>query len=332
MRVLFNTYPVAFDCLGGGEIQLLESKQALERAGLEVLSYDPWDPQFDDVDLVHYFSVQGGSMNFCSHVKRRGLPLLISPILWLTEQNRGELPLDEIHDLLHLSDLVLTTSNAETQQLADFFALDTDHFRVAHNAVDESFTQPVSAGLFTDHFGITEPFLLNVANIESRKNQLRLIQAARQTSMKLIILGRVRDPSYFDCCRREAGDSLTYLGHLDHDDLLLKSAYRACQAFVLPSLLETPGLAALEAAVCGARLVVTEVGCTREYFGPLAHYVDPLDTENIRLAILRAMESSDSTSLQNHVLNNFTWGRTAGELIAAYESVLGRNSGREPRE
>ena len=75
MRVLFNTYPVAFDCPGGGEIQLLESKKALERVGLEVLLYNFWHPRFDDVDLVHYFSVQGGSMNFCSHVKRRGLPL-----------------------------------------------------------------------------------------------------------------------------------------------------------------------------------------------------------------------------------------------------------------
>ena len=329
MRVLFNTYPVAFDCPGGGEIQLLESRMALERAGLEVLLYDPWNPQFDDVDLVHYFSVQGGSMNFCSHVKCRGLPLLISPILWLTEQNRSELPLDEIRDLLHLSDLVLTGSEAEAQQFAESFGLDTDRFRVAHNAVDESFREPVPPGLFTDRFGISEPFLLNVANIEPRKNQLRLIQAVKQLSMKLVILGRVRDSSYFDSCRREAGDSLIHLGHLDHGDDLLKSAYRACRAFVLPSLLETPGLAALEAAACRAKVVVTEVGCTREYFGQLVDYVDPLDIESIRLAILRRMEAPDSADLQNHVLDNFTWDRTAGKLISAYESVLADHSSRK---
>ena len=70
MRVLFNTYPVAFDCPGGGEMQLLKCKQALESLGVEVLLFDPWRPQFEQVDVVHYFSVQGGSMNFCDYVKR----------------------------------------------------------------------------------------------------------------------------------------------------------------------------------------------------------------------------------------------------------------------
>ena len=47
MRILFNTYPVAFACPGGGEIQLLKSREALEKTGQQVFLFNIWDPQFD---------------------------------------------------------------------------------------------------------------------------------------------------------------------------------------------------------------------------------------------------------------------------------------------
>ena len=57
VTVLFNTYPVAFDCPGGGEIQLLQYEEHLAEQNIRVLRYDPWHPQFDYVDIIHYFSV-----------------------------------------------------------------------------------------------------------------------------------------------------------------------------------------------------------------------------------------------------------------------------------
>ena len=40
MRILFSTYPAAFDCPGGGEVMLLKSQEALERAGAEVIRFN----------------------------------------------------------------------------------------------------------------------------------------------------------------------------------------------------------------------------------------------------------------------------------------------------
>ena len=137
MRVLFNTYSVAFDCPGGGEVMLLEYKSALEALGVEVILYDPWHPQFDQADLVHYFSVQGGSMNFCSHVKRRGIPLLISPIIWLTAENVPTFPIEEIRTLLHNCDLILPNSKAEQNQLSEYFGLNRQKFAVVYNGINK---------------------------------------------------------------------------------------------------------------------------------------------------------------------------------------------------
>ncbi len=322
MRVLFNTYPVAYACPGGGEIQLLKCKQALEALGVEVLLFDPWRPQFDRVDLVHYFSVQGGSMNFCDHVKRIGLPLAISPVLWLTPQNRPLFPLGEIHDLLHRCDRVLPNSQAECDQLAEAFDLDPHKFSVIPNGIDAEFVTPGDPELFRRRFGLDGPFLLNVANIERRKNQRLLAEVAARMELDLVLVGHVRDVDYLDEVQSAGGQRVHYLGSLDHADPLLKAAYRACEVFVLPSFLETPGLAALEAAAQGAKIVITAEGAAREYFGPHAEYVDPHDGASLRGAIERQWSAAGDDRLPRFVLENFTWTHAAKALADAYERVL----------
>ncbi len=322
MRVLFNTYPVAFDCPGGGEIQLLKCKQALEALGAEVTLFDPWRPRFDSVDLVHYFSVQGGSMNFCDYIKRIGLPLVISPVLWLTSENRRHFPLGEIRDLLNVCDRILPNSQAECEQLADEFSLEAEKFSVIPNGVDPEFGEPADPLVFCKKFGLQSPFLLNVANIEPRKNQRMLAQVARQMDKDLVLLGQVRDQDYLCECLADGGTRVRHLGHVDHHDPLLKSGYRACEAFVLPSLLETPGLAALEAAAQGAKVVITAVGATREYFGSMAEYVDPACALSLRAGIESACAQSPSDELRDHVLAGFTWSHAGKALVDAYERTL----------
>jgi glycosyltransferase involved in cell wall biosynthesis len=298
---------------------LLQSKAALERAGQEVFLYDPWNPQFDEVDMVHYFSVQGGSMNFCDHVKRKGLPLVISPILWLTEENVGSLPMDEIRDLLHLCDRILPNSEAEKNLLAEFFHLSREKFAVIPNGVNR--IPRTSGGLFRSHSHIPDPFLLNVANVEPRKNHLALIEAVREVGMRLVLLGHVRDQAYFQECLTRGSGFVSYLGYLEHDGALLQSAYAACEAFILPSLLETPGLSALEAGAQGARVVVTSVGSTREYFQDLAFYVNPHDAEDIRRGIRSALVAPKDDRLRDHILEHFTWDQTGRRLLDAYGLV-----------
>ena len=325
LRILFNTYPVAFDCLGGGEIQILRTREALERSGHQVLLFDQWKPQFDRVDIVQYFSVQGGSMNFCAYVKQRGLALVVAPIIWLVKEKLGDYPLDEISDILHIADIIVPNSAAEKEQLADYFEIARDRFALTTNGVDPSFASDVSPNLFRTRFGIRSPFLLNVANVEPRKNQHRLIQAVRGLDVQLILMGRIRDQSYMDYCIGQGAGNVRHVGYLEHGTDLMKSAYRACSAFVLPSLLETPGLSALEAAVAGARVVVTSEGSAREYFKDMVTYVNPLDVNDIRRGIESAIHGESHTRLQDHVLSNFTWNRTAEQLGEAYRRALGQH-------
>lgn len=325
MRVLFNTYPVAFDCPGGGEIQLLKCKQALEKIGIEVLLYDLWQPQFDRVDVVHYFSVFGGSSVFCNYVKDRGLPLLISPILWITEESyrAGIYPVDEIRHLLHLADGLLPNSQAEARALAAIFDLPTEKFAPIVNGIDDYFLQKTAdPQLFRDTYDLQSPFLLNVGNIEPRKNQLNLVKAVRDLDIPLVLLGNIRDRAYYHQCEEAAQGCMTYLGYLPNHSELLLSAYGACELFVLPSTLETPGLAALEAAATGARLVVTQEGCTREYFGDRVAYIDPHSVTDIRQTIQRQLSAPADETLRQHVATHFTWHHAAQQLFQVYSRFV----------
>ncbi|KWK82693.1 glycosyltransferase family 4 protein [Burkholderia ubonensis] len=326
MRVLFATYPMAFHTPGGGEIQLLAYRDHLARHDVEVSLFDPWKPRFLEHDLVHFFSCVGGSVHFCHFVKQLGLPLVISSSLWVTEDTRHLYPCDEIRHQLGLADRVVANSGIECDTLARVLDLPRNKFSSVLNGVDDVFFEPVPAERFRDAFGLHVPFVLNVGNIEPRKNQLALIRAMKQMpELKIVFIGHERDPAYAQACRAESGDQALYLGPLEHHSPMLRSAYAACDAFCLPSTLETPGLAALEAYALGTRIAITEVGSTREYFGdtPNVHFLRPDNVESIAAAV-RAARASDCAAIvpamnREHRLS---WHQITKSLKDIYSTFL----------
>ncbi|GAA6140489.1 glycosyltransferase [Hydrogenophaga sp. 5NK40-0174] len=325
MKVLFATYPMAFHTPGGGEVQLLAYRKALAEHGVEVTLMDPWNPRFLDHDVVHFFSCVGGSVHFCNFVKQLGLPLVISSSLWITESTKGLYPIDEIRHQLSLSDRVITNSGIESDTLAGVLDLPRDRFDHVYNGVDAVFSQRPDASLFRQHFDIQGNFVLNVGNIEPRKNQLRLAEAMRSfPDRKLVLIGHVRSPEYFEQVKAAAlPGQLQYLGPLPHDADLLRSAYQACELFCLPSTLETPGLAALEAAVQGSPLVITSEGSTREYFGDNAVYVSPEDAADIAKGMAQSMGATamNRETLADELMKRFAWTSVVKKLINIYDKL-----------
>ncbi|MGI4860819.1 MAG: glycosyltransferase family 4 protein [Janthinobacterium lividum] len=315
---------MAFHTPGGGEIQLLQYLRNLRRRNVDVNLLDLWHPEFLQHDIVHFFSCMTGSLHFCSFVKSIGLPLVVSPNLWITEETRGQYPYDEIRTMFVLADRVICNSNAECDLLARVFNIERERFVTVYNGINRDFLKIVDPRLFRETYQVHGPFVLNVANVEPRKNQLNLVRAMKaHPELTLINFGGVRDPRYAEQCRLEGGEQVRFLGAIDHDSPVLRSAYAACSVFALPSTLETPGLAALEAFAGGASIVVTAEGCTREYFGDAAHYVQHDDVDAIAQA-LRAAPSRTEGALQRIVASaNYTWEEVIGPLVETYGALGG---------
>jgi glycosyltransferase involved in cell wall biosynthesis len=304
-------------------VQLLKYEEHLQALGVKVLRYDPWTPrpQFDAADIVHYFSVQGGSGRFLVHVKEaRRLPLVISPIVWIDRPEKYGM--DEIRYQLHMADHILPNSQAECEQLAGLFGLPSTRFSPIVNGVGEIFFEPADSALFRDRFGLREPFVLCMGNLEERKNQLRLIYALAGTGIHLVLAGQEREAEYAEQCRSVADATVHFMGRLEHGSVLQRSAYAAAEALCLPSTLETPGLAALEAAAAGSCLALTREGCTEEYFGAYALYLDPYDETDIRRAVQDTLTRPNAPDLPGFVRERYTWKRAAEQLVAVYEKVL----------
>lgn len=319
LKVLFITYPMAFHTPGGGEIQLLAYKKHLEQLGVEVDLFDPWNPNFLEYDLVHYFSVIGGSVHICNFIKGLGLPLVVSSSLWITEESKHLYPIQEIKHQLSLADVVIGNSDIECDNMAEVFNLPRDRFKTVYNGVEDIFFEKVEETLFRKHFDISDDFVLNVGNIEPRKNQLNLAKAMKGIpDKKLVLIGHIRDTDYAKEVFEEGGLQIMHLDYLENSDELLRSAFSACEVFCLPSTLETPGLAALEALANGSKVVVTKEGATHEYFKDAVYYCDPLSIQNITEKIELAM--GEQITNKNSI-EDYKWHNVVNRLIETYTKM-----------
>lgn len=322
MKVLFITYPMAFHTPGGGEIQLLAYQKHLEKLGVQVELFNPWEPNFLDYDLVHYFSVIGGSIHICNFIKSLGIPLVISSSLWITEESKHLYPIEEIKQQLSFADIIIANSDVESDNIAQVLKLPRENFKTIYNGVEDIFFNKVDGEKFKKHFKIEDKFILNVGNIEPRKNQLSLVKAMKAfPELKLILIGYERDQTYAKQIKETGNGQVVFLGPLDHTDILLRSAFSLCEVFCLPSTLETPGLAALEALATSCQVVITEIGATKEYFGDSVWYVDPHSIDSIISGINMALKYEKKEELDL----KFRWRIVTQSLEKIYENILGRD-------
>jgi glycosyltransferase involved in cell wall biosynthesis len=222
---------------------------------------------------------------------------------------------------------VLPNTAAEGKLLSEGLGVTSGKIIVVPNGVDERF-YTADPTPFVEKYGVRD-FILNVGHTgHARKNVLALIRALAGIDHPAVIIGRFISGEYGDACRREAAKHrhILLIDGLDHSSEMLSSAYAACDTFVLPSLFETPGIAALEAALAGAKVVITPYGGTREYFGDLAGYVEPSSVASIRDGIRGALERKKGTELREHIRKNFLWQSVARKTAEAYREVSGKDT------
>ena len=346
MKVLFNTSRGSFGKMGGGEVQMLETRKELERKGhkVEILEMKGYGTAFSGFDLFHNFNIHRDNFSLVKKAKDEGLPVAVSTIYWpslgsafLWNQGFGRVKavaaelskrldffgITNVKRIVRMADVLLPNSLAEASALERVFGVSQKKIFVVPNGVDKRFAK-ARPDDFESKFGLRD-FVLYVGRIEPRKNVLSLIRAMGKIDRKLVVIGKETPESlaYGRKCREEAGDNVLFLKPLPHESGLLGSAYAACSVFCLPSWYETPGLAALEAGLAGAKVVVTDRGATKEYFGDNALYVDPSKVVDIREKIEKSLASGGSPGLQRHIEKKFLWKSAAEETEKAYASILG---------
>ncbi|MCH8069574.1 MAG: glycosyltransferase, partial [Candidatus Marinimicrobia bacterium] len=176
---------------------------------------------------------------------------------------------------------------------------------------------------FIDNY--KERIKINSIDIVEAYPIISLIEKAlKDIDHPAVIIGKVTPSKEAELTFQETdkNKNITIIEGLSHDSDMLASAYAASKVFVLPAKYETPGIAALEAGLAGANVVITKYGGTKEYFGDLATYVDPYSVESIKRGILQALEHKTNNKLKSHIQQNFLWDKVAKKTLEVYHAIF----------
>lgn len=362
MRVLWLVRRNLTEHPGGDTIQILQTAAALRRRGIEIELVHDSRPDLTACDLVHLFHLDRAWENaaHCRRIRAAGRRVVLSTIYWPTDEfDRGgraglqgllarlfgsaayqnlrlfqryllhcrqqrswpRLSPDafsfrrNVVEMLETISVLLPNSRAEQEQIEARFGMKRPALPVPNAADTTVFGLPT--GEPPPREGV-----LCVGRIEPRKNQLSLIRALRGSGIRLTLVGQPGRYSraYHRRCCRAADASVRFAGPQPPE--MLRCFYHTARVHANVSWYETPGLASLEATLCGCALVVTPGGCTHEYFGDDATYAQPTDVDSIRTAVMHALDRGPSPRLTERVAREYTWDATAEKTEEAYRLAL----------
>lgn len=279
--------------------------RSLALHGHEVEWLDPWrEPSWERYDLAHLFMANGESVGLGQRMHAR-LPLVVSPIVdrcapdaWLRASTWLErrLPgfwshLGRARALCELADGVCARSREEERRVVRGLGVRVPT-RVLLCPVDAASAAPrVRAPASAELARLAgRPFLFFLGDAGNpRKNVLGLLDAVRPLDLDLAVGGAISATPYGRRVRRrlERGRRLHPVGFLTDADR--RWAFERAAAVVLPSRMEGIGLAAVEAGLAGATVVVSRRGGAPDYFGERAHYVEGGSVASIRAGIRAAL-------------------------------------------
>jgi glycosyltransferase involved in cell wall biosynthesis len=347
MRIIFATHDGVTLHRGGPFVKITNTKKSLEALGIEVRYFDLWNVarEFRTCDLVHLFGANFAVYNLARNMMVEKVKFVVNPIFYTRRSSRVVQAITTIdkltrrvmrgiwwdygftRDICNWAEMVLPNTVAEGEIISRGMGIPKEKFTVIHNGVSGEFIN-ADPTLFKKKYGL-ENFILTVGHMgPDRKNVFRLVQALGKIDHPAVFIGRKWYMGETEQILQEAerNKNLLIIDELPNDSPLLASAYAASDVFALPSKFETPSRAALEAALAGAKVVITPHGGTKDYFADLAEYVDPYSVNSIQRGIERALNQPKSSALREHIKNNFLWDKIARDTLEVYQKVLSKTN------
>jgi len=332
MKVLIDHSSPFLLAHGGAQVQIEQTRSALERIGIEAEFVRWWDDQ-QRGDVIHYF----GSIphHYLDLARQKKIPVVLTAFLSSTcNRSNFRLSLQGIVIRTVLSvpgwnsiqrqlqwgafrkaDRVVVGIKAECRVLETVYGVPRDRIAIVPLGLDEPYLHSMSKSARESH-------LITVGTIRDVKRSADLAKMAREAEVPILFVG---DPysdegPYWHRFRGLIdGHFVMHKPHM-HDPGVIKDLYSRARGFVLFSEYENWSLATHEAAACGLPLLLPNMKWSRECFGDGATYF-PGDDFKMNSQILRDFYSA-APSLSSPHDALYSWDYVAKQLVDVYNKVL----------
>lgn len=327
---------------GGVRAQALNTIKHLKAFGVEPILLSPWDEiKSYNLDLIHVFGASIENAGIVDQFDAMGIPMVLSPIFYSNrsaEVIRRAIKFEKYlsflgsgirsdfsikADICFKCSFIFPNTTDEAELISDGFQIPDKKIEVIPNGVEDRFAHS-DPELFIEKYGMKDFVLFTGQAGAPRKNVIKLLEIAPQLEVPIVIIGSLYQDEYGNRCRElaEKAVNITLIETLPHNSDLLASAYAASKVFVLPSQYETPGIAAMEAALAGSKIVITERGGTKDYFDNYAEYINPDSASSLLNGLKKALDSASSETLKDYILDNFSWQKVAKKTANQYKRLL----------
>lgn len=221
---------------------------------------------------------------------------------------------------LRFAHRVIAVSPSLAAQLRERFPRRAEQIAYIPNGAPE-LPDDADVRLVHERLGIAGPFVLAVGRLVPEKGLHDLIEAFGRSGHpgQLVIVGAADHASdYARSLMAKGGARVIFAGVQSR--ATLRRLYESCTLFAMPSYHEGLPIAALEAASCGARMLLSDIAANRDIDLPAEHYfpVGSVAALAARIADAGAVPHADP----EHVRRRFSWDRAAAETVQVYRAAL----------
>jgi glycosyltransferase involved in cell wall biosynthesis len=288
MRIVYlNDFPYSLG-FGGKEVQLNTYFDFLTQKNYKIERLQVWDNNVD-FDVIHLFGSTKIIHSYIDILKNKECKIILSPNFYSGNPVLEKLlvlifkkfPIPNIFSYRYIMfrnvDRLICNSVSESRQLQHIYKVPSEKIFVFPNGTDIK-NIPEKTTKFSE--GLPSQYILSVGYFDERKRTIDLITAYKKSKFKdkykLILVGQ---PRFASLKKKELfkkitqDDDIIILDNITPNSTELISLYKNAKAHLLPSTLETPGIANLEAASFDLPLFIGDCLPVRDYFGDEVYYV-----------------------------------------------------------
>ena len=333
MKILIDHHFPFSMAHGGVQIQIEQTKAALEKRGIEAEFLRWWDGE-QRGDLVHFFVAPNAA--YVEHAHAARLPVVITQLFTET-CNRTDAQLKR-QGLFVRSILALPFGRGVKQQLSWDAYRRCDHNVVGLEAerrvlkivygVSTEKISVVPLGLSENYLNAgagsrSETHLICTGTITPRKNSVELAEMARVAKVPILFVGKPYSDldAYWVRFKSLIDDQFVKYHPFVPGEREMIQLLQQSRGFVLMSQRENWCLSAHEAIACGLPVLVQKQKWSVERFGREGCYFEEIGFSQRNIETLRKFWD-EAPSLSAPKVRLFSWMETAEKLEAVYERVL----------